>query len=674
MSDARSIAEAGLTTAFDRLSARAVGPLLFALRLWTSVCLALYVAFALQLSEPSWAGTTAALVCQPQLGASLRKGSFRLIGTAVGGLAIVLIAAAFPQSRVGFLTGLAVWSAACGFAGAVLKNFAAYGAGLAGFTAAVIASDVFGPTGGTSPAVVTFAIFRVVEIAVGIVSAGVVLALTDLGGARRRLGAAFASVAASALSGFTGAVFADDPMEPSSRETRREAMRQVIALDPMIDTAMGEASDLRYRSRILQAAVHGLIDTISAWRTLSVHLGRLPTAEREHDAGAVIPILRDLSATPEGGLTDPAALRDACAAAARAAARTAPDSPSSQLLADAAASGLVGMARALNGLTLIADPGRTRREDALAALHVVDWLPPAIVAARVFLTVALVSAFWIATAWPSGPLALTFAIVAAVLFPLQGDRASSAAMIFLFGCALSAVLAATLMFGVLPAVSTFPELSVALGLAFVPLGVMIAWPWQPMFFSAAAFNLIPFLSLNNVTTYDAGQFYNNVLAILSGIAAGLVLIRLLPPPSPALRARRLVRFTLADVRTLACGRGTRSMGRWVDRMFARIVALPDEAAPIERAYMASALAVGARIIRLRCVAPRFASEAAIEAAFRPLAEGRMPAALAGLAALDRELTHAEPEARIVRRLRAAALAISEELQTFPEFFEQRGRG
>ena len=63
---------------------RAAGPaLLFGLRLWASVCLALYVAFWLELDEPFWAGTSAAIVCQPRLGASLRKGWFLMIGTLV---------------------------------------------------------------------------------------------------------------------------------------------------------------------------------------------------------------------------------------------------------------------------------------------------------------------------------------------------------------------------------------------------------------------------------------------------------------------------------------------------------------------------------------------------------------------------------------------------------------
>src|ERR1700751_5345824 len=83
--------------------------LLYGVRLWVAVCLALFVAFRLQLYNPSWAGTSAAIVCQPVLGASLRKGWFRLIGTVIGAIAAVLLSAAFPQHRAGFLLGLALW-------------------------------------------------------------------------------------------------------------------------------------------------------------------------------------------------------------------------------------------------------------------------------------------------------------------------------------------------------------------------------------------------------------------------------------------------------------------------------------------------------------------------------------------------------------------------------------
>src|ERR1700692_3003590 len=90
------------------------GPaLLFGLRLWAAVCLALYIAFWLELDNAYWAGTSAAIVCQPSLGGSLRKGWFRMIGTVVGAVAIVVLTAGFPQQRTGFLLGLALWGAAC---------------------------------------------------------------------------------------------------------------------------------------------------------------------------------------------------------------------------------------------------------------------------------------------------------------------------------------------------------------------------------------------------------------------------------------------------------------------------------------------------------------------------------------------------------------------------------
>src|SRR3984957_12747373 len=187
--------------------------LLFGLRLWASVCVAFYVAFALELSEPSWAATTAALVCQPVLGASLRKPMFRMIGTVIGAIAIVVLAALCRQDRVAFLVGLAFWCAASGFVATLLRNFAAYAAALAGYTAAIIAIDVLGPVGSTNCVVFIFAIDRALEISIGIVSPGVVLALTDLGHSRRKLATELAALSSAILNGFT-ASFASASSSP----------------------------------------------------------------------------------------------------------------------------------------------------------------------------------------------------------------------------------------------------------------------------------------------------------------------------------------------------------------------------------------------------------------------------------------------------------------------------
>src|SRR6202035_3212587 len=126
-----------------------------------------------------WAGTSAAIVCQPRLGASLRKGWYRMVGTIVGAVAIVALTACFPQNRVAFLIGLALWGAVCALVATLLRNFASYSAALAGYTAAIIAGDELGGTGGVNGEAVTLAITRVSEIWIGIVCAGIVLAGSD---------------------------------------------------------------------------------------------------------------------------------------------------------------------------------------------------------------------------------------------------------------------------------------------------------------------------------------------------------------------------------------------------------------------------------------------------------------------------------------------------------------
>src|SRR6201993_4764713 len=181
----------------------ALPALLYGVRLWAAVCLALYVAFWLELENPFWAGTSAAIVCQPHLGASLRKGWYRMIGTSIGAVAVVVLTASFPQARAPFLIGLALWGAACALVATLLHNFAAYAAALAGYTVAIIASDQLGQTGGPNGQAFMLAVYRASEICIGIVSAGVVLGVTDLGGARRRLATLFAGLSAKIVGGFT---------------------------------------------------------------------------------------------------------------------------------------------------------------------------------------------------------------------------------------------------------------------------------------------------------------------------------------------------------------------------------------------------------------------------------------------------------------------------------------
>lgn len=227
--------------------------LLYGVRLSVAVCLALYVAFWLELDNAYWAGLTAAIIFQPNLGASLRKAKFYVIGTAVGAVAIVALAALFPQDRLGFLLGLALWSAACGFVSTMLRNFAAFAAALAGFTAAIVAGGELGATGGASDAVFILALTRASEVCIGILSATIVLSWTDFGAASRRLTAQLAAISAEIAAGLgsafsqSGADFAD------TRPVRPNLVGRVIALDRVIDEAVGEFPTCAFTHRSCRA-------------------------------------------------------------------------------------------------------------------------------------------------------------------------------------------------------------------------------------------------------------------------------------------------------------------------------------------------------------------------------------------------------------------------------------
>jgi len=656
---------------------RAAGPpLLFGLRLWASVCLALYVAFWLELDNAYWAGTSAGIVCQPHLGASLRKGWYRMIGTVVGAIAIVVLTACFPQDRAAFMVGLALWGAICALVATVLRNFAAYSAALAGYTAAIIASDQLGATGGPNGDAFMLAITRVSEIWIGIVCAGIVLAGTDFGGALRRLAAVFASVSAEIVDGF-GSTLTQAPAD-TQQPVRRELIGKVVALDPMVDEAIGESSTLRYHSPVLQRAIEGLLAALRAWRTVAVRLTRLPDRVAREEADVV---LRNIpqqlrSAARLGGpapwMADPEGMRALCGAGARRLAAMPASAPSLRLLADQTARVMTGLMHALEALALLsgkADPPDARRR---ARLHVADWWPAFVNAGRAFVMIGAAGLFWIVTAWPNGAFAITFVAIVVTLLAPRADQAYAVALGFSLGVGLGTVGAAFIAFAALPTVETFFGFSIMIGLFLVPAGAGVAQPWQTAMFIGMTYNFIPLLAPENQMTYDTVQFYNSALAIAGGSVAGALSFRLLPPLSPAFRTRRLLALTLRDLRRLATDPARWTREDWEDRMHTRIAALPNAAEPLQRSQILTALSVGSEIINLRRIVPQLGLDAELDAGLAALAQGHCAAAIAQFAALDRRLAalaESGLQAFLALRTRAMVLLVSDALVQHGAYFD-----
>src|SRR3954464_16011700 len=135
---------------------------------------------------------------------------------------------------------------------------------------------------------VLLAINRASEICVGIVCAGIVLAGTDFGGARRRLAALLAALAVDIARQFIGMLAGPSSGLQETQAVRRELIRRVIALDPVIDETVGESAILRYHSPVLQSAVDGLFAALAGWRTIAACLARLPDDQVRQEAEAVL--------------------------------------------------------------------------------------------------------------------------------------------------------------------------------------------------------------------------------------------------------------------------------------------------------------------------------------------------------------------------------------------------
>jgi uncharacterized membrane protein YccC len=658
----------------------ALPALLYGVRLWAAVCLALFVAFRLELDNPSWAGTSAAIVCQPVLGASLRKGWFRMIGTVIGGIAAVVLSACFPQSRAGFLLGLAMWAGVCAFIATLLRNFASYAAALSGYTAAIIAGDELGAVGGASGNAFNLAVARSTEICIGIVCAGLVLATTDLGGTRRRLATLLASLSGEVAGGLMRALQLPGSMQAASRTERRRLILRVSGLGTVIDQAAGEISSWHVGPRGLQAAANSLFDALTAWRAVANRLEFGP------EAGAEAPRVRECLPTilttvegvrdPARWRSDPLGMRAVMRTAARRLVALPAETPSLRLLCDRTAEGLLALCRTMTGVLMLSGPSRAQGLRRAVRLRVPDLMPALINGVRAFLTISAAALVWIWTAWPSGATFIVFAMVAITLFAPQEDAAYAMARSFTIGTALTAVFAAVVAFALLPNRTSFAGFCAVIGLVLVPAGALSGQPWQQALFVALEANFIPLLGPSNPEIYDPLQFYNAAVALLSGIAFAMLAMRLLPPMPPALRARRLLALTLRDLRRLTHNKVPPSSEEWKGKIYSRLSAIPDSVDNLQGARLASALTLGSGIIRLRRIAHRFGLDAELSGAMAAIAAGDSAAGIRELHRFDRalaDLPPALPGAGLRLRTRATVRAMIDSLTQHASYFDAEVR-
>ena len=125
-------------------------------------------------------------------------------------------------------------------------------------------------------------------------------------------------------------------------------------------------------------------------------------------------------------------------------------------------------------------------------------------------------------------------------------------------------------------------------------------------------------------TYDTAQFYNTALALFAGSISAALAFALLPPPSPALRTRRLLAFALRDLRRCAIAPRPPTPDDWDGACMAGSRRCPSRPSRCSCAQLLAALALGSEMIRLRRIARPLALGPELDAALAALAQGAAP--------------------------------------------------
>src|SRR5215469_11407766 len=616
-----------------------IRPIIFSVNCYIATILALFIAFSLDLKTPAWSMLTVYLTSQPLSGALRAKAAYRVIGTFIGGAAMVAIVPNLVDAPELTTLAIILWVALCVFVSLLDRTPRSYMFVLSGYTAALIGfPSVLAP--GT---VFDTAVSRVEEITIGVVCAAVVHSLifprSALSAFEQRLRKAIADARDWIAEGLTKA-----PTPQIEMERRRIAVDNT-ELHTLGTSLRFDTSPRRPDMRIIRAfdrnmvAVLPLLSSIEDRLTVLRGVGPLD-AELSRVLASVYGWVQ--SDRPEDGQRA-AELRAACTGAAPA---VGPQASWADLVA---VNLTVRLAELINSwqacldfAAYLTEPARAPSKQLRAAAAQLGpkamHTDPGIAllsALAAAVAMSICAFFWIATAWPEGSGAISFAAVACTLFASLDDPTPNIRNISTL-LALCIPLVIVYQFFVLPAIDGFVLLSAVLGLVLIPAGIMMAIPAYAPIGSALALGFTIEMSLQTRYTADLAAILNSNSAFVLGGVAALVVTRLMRVIGTQASARRLIRATYRDLAGLADGAAV-TRNQWASRMLDRVALLlyrQPRFEPRPQHGFADALRdlrLGANIIETRSIGSEMSDRAqealaamfaGLAAYFRALARGR----------------------------------------------------
>ncbi|MBU5613910.1 FUSC family protein [Geomonas azotofigens] len=543
---------------------KAEGPRwIFAFKTTVAVLLALAVSMRLELGQPVTAMVTVYIVMHPQTGMVLTKSLYRVCGTLAGTLASLALLGLFAQERVLFLVGLALWVGLCAAGAAVYRNFKSYGFTLAGYTAAMIGLPlVMQPTG-----FFNYAVNRATEVVVGIICAGVVSEVVF----PRSLGDGIIKTMEERYARFMGFVTGLLSKSMTPREIDRMHLHvasNVVALESLRSSLFMEASDIRSRDLRLRRLNMDFMEMSTTFHSLCQILSRLT----DPDAPAA-PALASLGALLAEALApecEPASGAECARLTARRLAEFRVDLPEREsailreCLDHAGHEARLDIETALDLVrrfvheihhymrtyaSLMEKAGPEKLNEVSFASRT-DLLVALVTGVRTATAILLVSAFWIASAWPYGASAVMMAAIGTALFapapdPTLAIKTALVGTLIGFGAALACkffILTSLNGIGFL-VMGMAPFLLVGSYLALNPKLAMVGLGYSTMF----CFMVSP----ANRMLYDPIISINFGTALILGVAAAALIFATFAPVTGGWMKRRTARMLRGQVE-MAC--------------------------------------------------------------------------------------------------------------------------
>lgn len=529
---------------------------LFAAKCLLAALLALYFTFRLGLTRPFWAIGTVFLVSQPFSGASMSRGLFRLLGTAVGGAATVVLVPTFANEPMVLSIALASWIGFCLYLALLDRTPRSYAFLLAGYTTSLIGY----PAVAVPAEVFTIAATRLQEIMIGVTCASLVHALIFPRTVTARLQARVSAIIADAERWTLDMIGQARPAVVALDRARAAAA--LLELHQMATHLPFDASRGAARTEILRT-LHDRLSSLlvhsSALEDSLIELRRTRSALPAPLTTALMDMRRWLSGpgADDGDPVEQGPQRPAPRTAA-------PGDDWDALAVQTAIDDLAELASAHRDCRLLHSrlqtahagwatdlPERLQRARG-HVLHRDHWLA-ARSALGLVAGLSLGCLLWIQTGWTHGATAVSVMGALCALAGL-GETPAGSVWRYLAGSVLGIAIGLFYGFVVLPRTTDFPVLAAVLAPTLLLFGGLLARP-QHAFLSLGV--LLGFPIIAGLGTTNASHFLtaiNDSVALIVGIAMTLVSVSVFQTIAVDHSRGRLVRAIARDAARLANGR------------------------------------------------------------------------------------------------------------------------